>query len=117
MTRLALGATALLMVATSSAAAAQESSSSSDDTQSAWTVWDSLAQCESNGRWQANTGNGFYGGTQTLLSTWRAYGGQEFASRPDLATREEQIIVNERILAGQGYRAWPTCSRRLGLRA
>ena len=76
--------------------------------------WLSLAQCESGGDWHANTGNGFYGGTQTAPSTWAAFGGLRFASRADLASRGEQVTVNERILAAQGWNAWPTCARRLG---
>ena len=82
----------------------------------AYSVWDRLAQCESTGNWQANTGNGYYGGTQTDIPTWRRYGGTEFASRPDIASREQQIAINQRILASQGWKAWPVCSRRLGLR-
>ena len=39
------------------------------------TVWDSLAQCESGGNWAINTGNGYYGGLQFNVGTWRAYGG------------------------------------------
>jgi hypothetical protein len=79
-------------------------------------VFDRLVQCEANGNWHANTGNGFFGGAQILLTTWRAYGGTMYASRPDLASRAEQIVVSTRILAGQGWGAWPTCSRALGLR-
>lgn len=71
--------------------------------------WSGVAACESGGDWQANTGNSFYGGTQTTLSTWAAFGGLEFAPRPDLATEAQQIVVNERILRGQGPMAWPTC--------
>lgn len=80
------------------------------------TVWDSLAQCESNGNWSANTGNGYYGGLQFSLSTWLAYGGDQFAYWPSQATREQQIVVAERVLAGQGWGAWPYCSAKLGLR-
>jgi hypothetical protein len=79
------------------------------------TVWDRLAQCESSGQWQINTGNGFYGGLQFLPATWLGFGGGEFAPRADLATREQQIIVAERVRAGQGWGAWPECSRKLGL--
>jgi uncharacterized protein YabE (DUF348 family) len=39
------------------------------------TVWDRLAQCESGGNWAINTGNGYYGGLQFSLGTWRSYGG------------------------------------------
>jgi hypothetical protein len=81
-----------------------------------WTVWDDLAKCESGGNWAINTGNGYYGGLQFLGSTWNAYGGREFAARADLASREQQIVVAERIRDDVGYGAWPSCSRRLGLR-
>lgn len=77
--------------------------------------WDRLAQCESGGNWAINTGNGYYGGLQFSASTWRAYGGGEFAPTANLATREQQIAVAERTLAGQGWGAWPSCSSRLGL--
>jgi hypothetical protein len=83
---------------------------------SSGSVWDKIAQCESGGNWAINTGNGYYGGLQMLGSTWRSYGGTAFAPRADLATREQQIIVAERIRADVGYGAWPTCSRKLGLR-
>ena len=69
-------------------------------------TWDSVAQCESTGNWAINTGNGYYGGLQFTESTWNAYGGQQYASRADLASREEQIAVAEQTLAGQGWGAW-----------
>ena len=79
------------------------------------TVWDQLAQCESGGNWAINTGNGYYGGLQFNLGTWEAYGGLEFAERPDLATREQQIIVAERLHAARGFQPWPACRIKLGL--
>lgn len=78
-------------------------------------TWDRLAQCESGGNWSINTGNGFYGGLQFTSGTWRAYGGGQYASRPDQASRSAQIAVAERVLAGQGWGAWPACSAKLGL--
>ncbi|KQS68439.1 resuscitation-promoting factor [Modestobacter sp. Leaf380] len=75
--------------------------------------WDALAQCEAGGNWSINTGNGYYGGLQYNISTWNAYGGQDFASRPDLATREQQIAVGERTYAARGASPWPSCGRRL----
>jgi hypothetical protein len=74
-------------------------------------VWDKIAQCESGGNWSINTGNGYYGGLQFSPSTWRAYGGSGSASG---ASREEQIAVAERVLAAQGWGAWPVCSRKAG---
>jgi len=79
-------------------------------------VWDRLAQCESSGNWAINTGNGFFGGLQFLQATWEGFGGGAFAPRADLASREQQIIVAERVRARQGWGAWPECSRKLGLR-
>lgn len=80
------------------------------------TVWDRLAACESSGDWHANTGNGFYGGVQFTLSSWRGVGGTAYAPRPDLATRSEQIAAAKRLLALQGWGAWPACSRKIGMR-
>ncbi len=77
--------------------------------------WDSLAQCESGGNWAINNGNGYQGGLQFSPSTWQAYGGAEFAPTANLASREQQIVVAERTLAGQGWGAWPACSAQLGL--
>ncbi|WP_028925386.1 transglycosylase family protein [Pseudonocardia acaciae] len=74
-------------------------------------VWDQLAKCESSGKWNTNTGNGFSGGLQFTASTWRAYGGKGSAHN---ASREEQIAVAERVLAGQGWGAWPACSKKIG---
>ena len=79
-------------------------------------TWDALAECEANGDWHINTGNGFYGGLQFQQSTWEGYGGTEYAPRADLATREQQIEIGERTLEGQGWGAWPACSSSLGLR-
>src|SRR5688500_14864637 len=75
--------------------------------------WDGVAQCESSGDWAINTGNGYYGGLQFSQSTWEFFGGLEFASRADLATKEQQIVVAERTLVGQGIGAWPTCGKYL----
>jgi resuscitation-promoting factor RpfA len=79
-------------------------------------TWDTLAQCESSGNWAANTGNGYYGGLQFSARTWTAFGGGEFAATANGASREEQIVVAERVLAEQGWNAWPACSRKTGIR-
>lgn len=76
--------------------------------------WDKLAQCESTQNWNANTGNGFKGGLQFTDSTWRAYGGHEYAPTANKASRAEQIAVAEKVRKGQGWGAWPSCSRKLG---
>ncbi|MFD8880613.1 transglycosylase family protein [Corynebacterium xerosis] len=77
--------------------------------------WDRLAQCESGGDWHINTGNGYHGGLQFAAGTWNGFGGGEFAPTADKASRIEQIYVAEKVLAQQGWGAWPACSASLGL--
>ncbi len=74
--------------------------------------WDAVAQCESGGNWQANTGNGEYGGLQFKPSTWARYGG---VGNPAAASREQQIAVADRVFADQGVEAWPKCGAASGL--
>jgi resuscitation-promoting factor RpfB len=72
--------------------------------------WNKIAECESGGDWSINTGNGYYGGIQFDKQTWKAYGGSAFASRPDLASKEEQIAIAEKVRKDRGgFGAWPTC--------
>lgn len=78
-------------------------------------TWDKVAACESSGDWGINTGNGYYGGLQFTQSTWEAYGGTRYAPRADLATKDQQIAVAEKVLGGQGPGAWPVCSAQAGL--
>ncbi|MBT2490359.1 LysM peptidoglycan-binding domain-containing protein [Streptomyces sp. ISL-96] len=77
--------------------------------------WNCLAECESSGDWHINTGNGYYGGLQFWQATWAEHGGLAYAPRADLATRAQQIKVAERVLATQGWKAWPVCSKRYKL--
>ncbi|QFQ97949.1 LysM peptidoglycan-binding domain-containing protein [Streptomyces phaeolivaceus] len=75
--------------------------------------WDTVAQCESGGNWSINTGNGYYGGLQFSASTWAAYGGTQYASTADQASKAQQIAIAEKVLAGQGKGAWPVCGTGL----
>ncbi|MET0898150.1 MAG: transglycosylase family protein [Mycobacterium sp.] len=77
-------------------------------------IWDALSRCESGGNWAINTGNGYFGGVQFDQNTWERQGGLRYASRADLATREEQIAIAEVTRARQGWGAWPVCSGRAG---
>lgn len=96
-------------------------------TEPARSVWDRVADCES-GSW---TGSGgfveasanwssteglFEGGLQFHPDTWDGYRDPDMPAAAYDATREQQIVVAERVLADQGWRAWPVCSRKLGLR-
>lgn len=96
------------------------------------TVWDRLADCES-GDWDRNGnpipgsarwdyglsfshGDSFEGGPNFHPRTWEAFKDADMPGHAGQATRAQQIIVAERVLAAQGWRAWPVCSRMLGLR-
>lgn len=76
-------------------------------------AWERIAECESNGRWDINTGNGYYGGVQFSLSSWRAVDG---TGLPSEASKDEQIYRADLLWQMQGWPAWPACSRLLGFR-
>lgn len=76
-------------------------------------TWNKLAKCESGGNWKINTGNGYYGGLQFSLPTWKSNGGKGY---PHQASKAEQIEVAKRLAKGaKGFGAWPACSKKLGL--
>ncbi|AWL88028.1 transglycosylase [Streptomyces sp. TSRI0445] len=77
-------------------------------------TWDAVAQCESGGNWSINTGNGYYGGLQFSQSSWAAAGGTQYASRADLASKDQQIATAEKLLDLQGPGAW-ACAGAGGL--
>jgi LysM repeat protein len=93
---LALAITGPIVLNTGTANAVEETS-----------VLEVIAHCES-GNSNVNTrgGSTASGYLQILDSTWKAFGGKEFASRAINASRAEQFIVGQRILAGQGISAW-----------
>ncbi|WP_336669939.1 transglycosylase family protein [Tsukamurella sp. USMM236] len=76
--------------------------------------WDTVAACESGGNWAINTGNGYHGGLQFSPSTWASYGGTQYAPTANQASRAQQIAIAEKVLAGQGKGAWPSCGTGLG---
>jgi hypothetical protein len=80
----------------------------------AYTVWDRLAQCESGGNWHVDAYHD--GGLQFLPSTWDAYGGRQYARYAWQASREQQIAIAAKVQAAAGWKQWPVCSIRLGLR-
>ena len=76
-------------------------------------VWAKLAQCESGGNPQANTGNGFYGMYQFTLETWQSLGGTGYPHEADAAT---QTAMAKKLQAQAGWGQWPGCADKLGLR-
>lgn len=88
---------------------------------SRYNVWQRLAECESNGEWhynpsEATWGNRlFEGGLQFHPSTWDAYAPAGYPDAAYKASMEQQVAVAELVLQAQGFNAWPTCARKLGL--
>lgn len=76
-------------------------------------TWERLAQCESSGNWSMNSGNGYYGGLQFSLASWRDVGG---AGYPHQASKAEQVKRGKILQARYGWGQWPHCSRQLGYR-
>ncbi|MER7828268.1 transglycosylase family protein [Streptomyces sp. NPDC096097] len=100
----ALGAAALLPVSVIQADAASVS------------TWDKVAECESSGNWSYyRAGWPYFGGLQFSLPTWRGFGGEQYASYPHQATKQQQILIAEKVLAVQGQGAWPNCGPAAGL--
>jgi hypothetical protein len=95
-------------------------------------TWDKLAECETGGNWQYRGqweeagGDGvwvYQGGLGFYVETWDNPAFRPFAwdrwGFPDdayEATRAQQIKVAHRIVHRVGWKAWPACSARLGLR-
>ncbi|WP_395573002.1 transglycosylase family protein [Streptomyces sp. BK79] len=77
--------------------------------------WDRVAECETGGAWSQNSGNGYYGGLQLTQEVWERYGGLQYASSADQASRSQQIRIAEKLHADQGIAAWPTCGLLAGL--
>src|SRR5262252_9328670 len=73
-------------------------------------VWACIAQHESGGQVNINTGNGYYGGLQFTEGTWLANGG---TGNPANASAAEQQRVANNVVANSGgsYGAWPNTSR------
>jgi uncharacterized protein YabE (DUF348 family) len=72
-------------------------------------MWDAIAKCESGGNWSINTGNGYYGGLQFNQGTWLAYGGGAYGATANLATREQQIEIANKLFDARGAQPWPLC--------
>ena len=78
--------------------------------------WVKIASCESGVSWTYNGSSGFDGAVQFHPSTWRAYRLPGYPAFAYQASPFQQLVVAELVLASQGWRAWPACSRKLGLR-
>ncbi|MCT9087767.1 FG-GAP-like repeat-containing protein [Streptomyces sp. ASQP_92] len=57
----------------------------------------------------------YYGGLQFDLQTWNAYGGRQYATYPNQATKKQQILIGEKLLAARGAAPWPVCGGPSGI--
>ncbi len=73
--------------------------------------WSGVASCESGGNWAINSGNGYYGGLQFNLGTWRAYGGQ---GMPNAQPAWYQATIADRVRVQSGLQHWPICGQYYG---
>lgn len=69
--------------------------------------FDRLARCESGGDPATNTGNGFYGAFQFVLSTWHAAGGT--GNPVDHSYSEQKQIAMSWAQRSNPYTQWPVC--------
>ena len=67
--------------------------------------WDGIAQCETASHWSMQ-GPSFSGGLGFYNGTWSGFGGGQFAGNAGQATREQQIVVAERVYAEFGLSGW-----------
>jgi hypothetical protein len=75
-------------------------------------IFQALRDCESGGNYAADTGNGYYGAYQFAASTWWSIG---YSGLPNDAPPHVQDQAAVRLYDLSGWRAWPTCSVRIGL--
>jgi hypothetical protein len=76
-------------------------------------IWQKLRNCEAGGRYNANSGNGYYGAYQFSAGTWRSLG---YSGLPHQAPPEVQDQAARKLQARSGWGQWPACSRRIGAR-
>ena len=74
--------------------------------------WAALRQCESNGNYSDDTGNGYYGAYQFTIGSWRSVG---LGGLPSQAPPAQQDQAAQELQARRGWGQWPSCARRLGL--
>ena len=67
--------------------------------------WDGIARCETGGNWSMQ-GSRYSGGLGFANSTWSSFGGGQFAANAGQASREQQIVVAERVYARYGLSGW-----------
>ena len=77
------------------------------------TIWQRLRNCEAGGRYDRNSGNGYYGAYQFSARTWRSLG---YKGLPHQAPPGVQDEAARKLQARSGWGQWPACARRIGVR-
>lgn len=68
-----------------------------------WWLPQAICIHQHEGAWNSNTGNGYYGGMQFKLSTWRSVGG---SGQPDRASIREQLFRSWLVYTSDHQRWW-----------
>ena len=66
----------------------------------------SVRWCESNGRYQINTGNGYYGAWQFAYGTWLGSGGGRYESHAHKAPKFAQDHIAWKLWKSRGWQPW-----------
>lgn len=66
----------------------------------------STRMCESGGNYSTNTGNGFYGAYQFVLSTWHSVGGWGYPHQNEPLEQDYRAVI---LLKRSGPGQWPVC--------
>ena len=74
--------------------------------------WAALRKCESSGRYNINTGNGYYGAYQFNRATWESVGGTGLPSNASPAEQDYRALYLYRM---RGWQPWE-CAGMVGLR-
>lgn len=75
---------------------------------------DRIAACESAGRWRLFVGNGYSGGLQFVLSTWRSLGGRGYPhENSELEQKYRAVkLFHRNGDVWTGTAGWPVCGYR-----
>jgi hypothetical protein len=76
-------------------------------------VFAKLRRCEAGGRYNVNSGNGYFGAYQMTAGIWHTLG---YPGLPHEAPPAVQDEAARKLQARSGWGQWPACSRRIGAR-
>lgn len=71
-----------------------------------------LRSCEAGGKYDRNSGNGYYGAYQYDISTWANYGGYARADLAPPAVQDQKVWETYK---RRGWQPWPACRVKLSL--